>query len=200
MFSSSQFHSDFAPWVVSTHEIGVNGLKLSRSVGIEAFNALLKEQNDSLFSWQLMHATQADFLITRENDKAFKVHVKSHIIVRCACVRCLEPVGFELDLNFVITMMEGSELGPDEIAGDYSFDSDCVEANADTDTAVGYFFHRNIDLGLILREQIFLEVPDYPECQSPKAMAQATCKPATALLSKEVSTRENPFVKFWKTN
>lgn len=200
MLSSSQFHNDFATWAVSTHEIGINGLKLSRNLSIEAFNNLLKEQHDDLFSWELVQPTHADFFITRENDKAFKVQMNCDLIVRCPCVRCLEPVNYKLAIDFVITMMEGTELGPDEIPGDYSFDSDSVETNDDTETAVGYFFGRTIDLGLILREQIFLEAPDYPECQSPKAMAQATCKPAAALLSKEVSTRENPFVKFWKTN
>lgn len=199
MLSSSQFHSDFATWTVSTHEIGINGLKLSRVISTDALSALLKEQNNELFSWRLVEPSQADFIITREN-KSFKVQLCCNLVLSCSCVRCLEPVGFKLALDFEITMMEGTELGPDEIPGDYSFDSDCVESTTNDDTAVGYFFGRTIDLGLILREQIFLEVPDYPECQSPKAMAEATCKPAIALLSTPVSTRENPFVKFWKTN
>jgi uncharacterized metal-binding protein YceD (DUF177 family) len=200
MLSSSQFHSDFATWAVSTHEVGVNGLKLSRLISIESFNAAFKEAGNELFSWQLVEASTIDFILTQENDKAFKVHACADLRVRCACVRCLEPVDFKLALDFGITMMEGSELGPDQTPGDYAFDSDCVESLTEDDNAVGYFLGRTIDLGLILREQIFLEVPDYPECQSPKAMGEATCKLATALLSTQMSTRENPFVKFWKTN
>lgn len=200
MLSSSEFHSDFATWTVSTHEIGINGLKLSRFISPQALSAALKEERNELFSWRLLKPSEVKFNISRENDKAFKVHVASYLILSCSCVRCLEPVSFELALDFEITMIEGSELGPDLSQGDYSFDSDCVESGTDDDTAVGYFFGRSIDLGLILREQVFLEVPDYPDCQSPKAMGKATCKRAEALLSTEMSTRENPFVKFWKTN
>jgi len=58
MLSSSQFHSDFATWAVSTHEVGVNGLKLSRLISIESFNAAFKEAgnefvalNQSILNW-----------------------------------------------------------------------------------------------------------------------------------------------------
>jgi uncharacterized metal-binding protein YceD (DUF177 family) len=188
MFSSSQFHSDFATWIISTHEIGITGLNLTRSLSTDALSALIKEPHDDLFSWELLEATQAKFIISQENAQVFKVHIKSPLVLKCSCVRCLEPVNYNLDINFVITMMQGSELSADEIPGDYSFDSDCEDSQ---EHAVGYFFGNTIDLGLILREQIFLEVPDYPECQ-------ATCKQADALLSTQMSTRENPFVKFWK--
>ena len=200
MLASSQFHNDFATWTVSVYEIGVNGLNLKRSLSTAALSALLKEQHNEIFSWQLLEPSEVEISISRDNDKAFKVHMCCSLILSCSCVRCLEPTSFKLALDFIITMMEGSELGPDEIPGDYSFDSDCVETTDDSDNAVGYFFGRTIDLGLILREQIFLEVPDYPECQSPAAMIKATCKAPLALLSTPVSTRENPFVKFWKTN
>jgi uncharacterized metal-binding protein YceD (DUF177 family) len=192
MLSSSKFHSDFASWLLATNEVGINGLILSHRVSAEALSALIKEPNDDLFSWISQTPSDIKFIITRENDHAFKINLSGKLTLYSPCTRCLEPVSHEIDLDFTIIMIENAELLAAAVNPRESmFDSE--SASDGESQTVGYFSGRHLDLGLILREQIFLEVPDYPHCQ-------ATCKQDTALLDSTMSTRENPFVKFWKTN
>lgn len=194
---SSEFHSDFASWMLSTHEISINGALFTLPLKRDALSALLKETQE--FSWEAHEDSSVKFAIKRENKHTFKVHTQCVLSLKTPCIRCLEPTIYNFNLDFCITMLESSELfGTREDPLSYSFDSDHVES--DDDKAVGYFSGRNIDLGLILREQVFLEVPDYPHCKSEEAQAHATCKQTEALLNTTASTRENPFVKFWKTN
>lgn len=199
MLSSSEFHSDFKAFKISIHEVGINGLAINRILSAEAFTALLKEPHNELFSWRALKPVELKFNLTRENDHVFKVEAQAKLPLNCTCVRCLEPVAHEICLDFAIIMIEGTELSrQDEDPNFCSFDSD--EADSDSDTNVSYFLDRTLDLGLILREQIFLEAPDYPHCAGETALLKSACKPVVALISEESIIRENPFVKFWKTN
>lgn len=198
MFSSSEFHSDFKAFKISIHEVGVNGFAFTRTISADALTALLHEPHNELFSWRASKSIELKFKLTRENDQVFKVEAQANLPLICTCIRCLEPVDHRINLDFDIIMIAASELlGNDEDPSHCSFDS--TEADSDLDTNVGYFSDRTLDLGLILREQIFLEVPDYPHCAAQTALLKSTCKPAVALISEEATTRENPFVKFWKT-
>ena len=84
------------------------------------------------------------------------VHVKGHLDVRLAleCSRCLEPLSYALDQDldlFFLPHREGEE-------------EDEVELT-ERDLVVGYYQGDRLDLGEIVREQIFLSVPMKRLCQ-----------------------------------
>jgi uncharacterized protein len=89
-------------------------------------------------------------------DQESTVHVKGHLNVRLAleCGRCLDPITLPLDQDldlFFLPHREGEE-------------EDEVELS-DRDLVVGYYQGDRLDLGEVVREQIFLSVPMKRLCQ-----------------------------------
>lgn len=197
MLSSAQFHSDFKALIVSTSEIGVLGLQLERELKAQALTSLLAE-SDAIFSWQALEPATVRFEIEQESTHAFLVHVKARLTLQCACVRCLTPIAHAIVLNFSIRMLEDEDKKKEEeTLNELALDSDSVLEEGEF--SVGYFSGRSIDLGLILREQIFLEVPDYPRCGGELAISKKSCE--LSLAEREIKeVRENPFVKLFKKN
>jgi uncharacterized metal-binding protein YceD (DUF177 family) len=166
MISSVEFHSDFLAFRISTNEVGVEGLKFSRHLSEEALSALLFEPKIPSFSWRALSDIQVEAFLERENDHSFKVLLKADFLLTSSCARCLEPLSERFFLDFSIRMIEAEHLGINiEDTDDYQFDSYEIDESGE-DLPVGYFSARCIDLGVILREQIFFEAPDYPHCQS----------------------------------
>lgn len=197
MLSSTQFHSDFKALIVSTLEVGVQGLQLERELKANALTSLLAE-SDATFSWQALEPAMVRFELEQEGAHAFLVHLKARLTLECACVRCLSPVAHAIVLNFSIRMLEDEDKKKEEDAlNELTLDSDSVLEEGEY--SVGYFSGRSIDLGLILREQIFLEVPDYPKCGGEMAISKESCE--LPLLEHEMKeVRENPFVRLFKKN
>lgn len=166
MISSAEFHSDFLAFRISTQEVGVDGLKFARSVSKEALSALLFEPKIPSFSWQALNDIVVEALLERENDHSFKVWLRADFLLTSSCARCLDRISERFFLDFSIRMMAAEHLGINpEHADDYQFDSYEIDESGE-DLPVGYFSARCIDLGVILREQIFFEAPDYPHCKS----------------------------------
>lgn len=194
MLSSAEFHSDFKALIISTLEVGVTGLTLEKEIRAQALTSLLAEA-DSTFSWKALEPTLVSFFVEQENAHSYKVHAKAELILHCACVRCLTLVAHRIPLDFSIRMLEDSDHKlQDEEIHEMSLDSDSLLD--ENDFPVGYFSQRSIDLGLILREQIFLEVPDYPKCGGDRAKDKKACAPL--LSAEQDSVRENPFAKLLK--
>ncbi len=187
---SIEFHKDFSPFKITTNEVGVDGLKLNLSLSKEALDALLFEPNDPDFCWKSRSDIKLYCEVERENDQAFKVFIRSDFMLYTICGRCLEPLDQECKLDFSIRMVEDSLLGDDS---ECSFDS--AELLGEEPT-VGYFSDRCIDLGLILRDQIFLQMPDYPQCSS-NGLAQS-CNNSLAQANENSQQNDNPFVKLFK--
>ena len=165
MLSSADFHKDFLSLQISTHEIGVDGLRFARTLSKEAICALLFEKNTELFSWKSSSSVDVHFDIERENDHTFKVSVKSDFTLQSSCVRCLDAVAHKFSLDFYIRMLGKKHLAKETAESvEWQFDSNEVDMSSDEDLSVGYFIDQKIDLGIILREQIFYEAPDYPHC------------------------------------
>lgn len=80
-------------------------------------------------------------------------HVRGRLdaVVEPECGRCLEPysmtIGQELDLFFLPQAAEQPEAQEEEVE------------LSDRDVVVGYYEHGRLDLGDVMREQIFLAVP-----------------------------------------
>lgn len=191
MLSSLEFHKDFSPLRVSTNEIGVDGLKLKQTLSVAAMDALLFEPSDPDFCFKSRAPLTLSCLLERENEHSFKVSLQGDLTLYTLCGSCLDPMDIPCPIDFHIRMMEEEHIfGPEDL----SFDSADVKGD---DPLVGYFRDRCIDLGIILREQIFLQMPDYPQCAGVDGSFRACNK--SLLASDENSLRnDNPFVKLFK--
>lgn len=203
MLTSTELHRDFAPLRIATHEIGVTGLSFAHELDAEALTALLHEPNHPEFSWRATTTAGVKFLLERENDHSFLVTVTADISLSCPCVRCLEVMILACPLNFTIRMLEMEHLGLDAEAV-LGLKSDTFEIDLSSDdnqALIGYFSAKTIDLGLIVRDQIFIEVPDYPHCDMGKDALQASrCKVLSPAKVDAEKLHDNPFVKrFGKT-
>lgn len=202
MLSSAEFHKDFLALRVATHEIGVNGFDFTHEISADALSALIFEPNNATFSWKACKITTAHFHLERENDHAFKAKVRLTANLTCTCVRCLNEVSYICSLDFEIRLLEMEHLGIDEsTALGWSADTFEVDLSAEDEALVGYFSEKSIDLGLILRDQIFLQVPDYPHCGiSNDALHASGCKTLPIESVEDEKRHNNPFVKlFGKT-
>jgi uncharacterized metal-binding protein YceD (DUF177 family) len=198
MFKSSDYSKEFAQFRIHSHEVGVNGLNFVREVSAHAFSSLIREPNSHVNSWTALKPVTVDFFLERENDQSFKVKGTCNLNVSNTCVRCLESVEYVIQVNFKMRMLEKQELfDRDQEQDELSFDSN--ESDLD-DEEIGYFRDKCIDLGLILREQSFLELPDYPHCGDNGTVRKAPCKLLPEQENQGNFKRENPFVKLLKKN
>lgn len=118
--------------------------------------------------WRAAGDARVDLTLTRE---AATVHVagEGSFPVEHACVRCLRDVRFELDVAFDLRLAEGVPTEPDEdLMGEgvemgLGDDDDALDPDA---ADLVPFDGRVVRLPEILREQIFLELPMHPSCES----------------------------------
>jgi len=188
MLSSADLHKDFARLIVSTREVGVMGFHLNADVKAASLSALLLEPTNQQFSWTSRDVSQVSFAIEKETEASYKVRVQGELKLWSNCVKCLNDLEHVLELDFTIRMLKSAQLLEEDcqpssmvFASDSQLEEDCL---------VGYFSLESIDLGLILREQIFLSVPDYPQCLT-------ACEQASVMLLSAESGQENPFVKLF---
>lgn len=195
MLLSAVFHKEFVPLRISTHEIGITGQKFSRTFSAEALSALIFEPKNELFSWKAVDSAEVHFYLERENDHTFKIEIDVELTLSCACVRCLSPVSMRIPIDFKIRMLQKERFAPAHDIDDIHFESEELEIDSDEDSLVGYFSDKSIDLGIILRDQIFLQVPDYPQCKN-DGQGSETCRKNLSLLQQddEDGQQKNPFV------
>lgn len=196
MLSSVEFHKDFLPLRISTNEIGVFGQKFTHTLSNKALSALLFEPKNEMFSWRATAPISFDFYLERENDTSFIVRIHGDFSLSSTCVRCLDSVehGFHLEISTRMIEKEQFEIDRFE-EDDWHFDSNEQELSAD-DASVGYFTNQCIDLGLILRDQIFFEAPDYPHCE--RVNGSLSCNAKLESTKDADLNRDNPFVKLLK--
>lgn len=89
------------------------------------------------------------------------VHVRGHLAARLGieCGRCLDPVSLPVEQNVDLFFLpHRDDLGSDEE------DEDEVELK-ESDLVVAYYRGGRLDLGEVIREQLFLSVPMKRLCQ-----------------------------------
>ncbi len=194
MLSSANFHKDFKSFNISTHEVGVLGLLFEREISSEALSALINEPGKGIFSWTAKAPVSVRFALEQESGQAFRLQLKGSLALFSACSKCLSDLEHQIDLDLTMRLLE-QEVVDDVSSGlDLAFDSD--SAQDENESVVGYFTKMSIDLALILREQIFLTVPDYPQCGGVLAVVKEACGPGSFLTSPDDGrARENPFIK-----
>jgi uncharacterized protein len=95
-----------------------------------------------------------------EKDDEGSVHVKGHLATQLGleCGRCLEPFIMPLDQDLDLFFL------PHQDDPDAEDDEDEVELS-ESDLVVAYYRGDRLDLGEVLREQLFLSLPMKRVCQ-----------------------------------
>jgi uncharacterized protein len=100
--------------------------------------------------------------------KRVRVEAEATAGLTAACKRCLAPVSVDLPLEFELTLVPADDRDEDDaLAGGEARDHDkgpkggtFSAGDAEEETYTG----KVIDLDPIVREQILLELPEYPVC------------------------------------
>lgn len=173
-------YPDLEALKVSTSEIGASPFELRGELSASSVSFLLLEPTRQDYSWQARESFSPVFSLTRENNHTFKVLGQARLVLANSCVRCLELVDHEIKLDFTLRLLEKRENQREALDFDYN-----------SDYTVEYFSNRQIDLAQILREQIFLALPDYPQC----SVGCETFIPLANVDEGKVG-KQNPFLKF----
>lgn len=93
------------------------------------------------------------------------------------CVRCLNDVPFEVPLEVDLRLVQREKpLQIDDEEESQGFgDDDAPEATDLEDLDVASFSDGIVAMGDVLREQLFLELPMHPACDSPRARPTGPC-------------------------
>lgn len=111
------------------------------------------------------------------------VHMKgvADFTLAHTCVRCLEPVPFDLHLDLDLRLVPAQDLAAplgEDVVLDYGLEDVLKEEAEAIDLGAGdvvAFDGRTVDLGAIVREQVFLELPMHPSCESEGARPTGPC-------------------------
>jgi DNA-binding protein HU-beta len=135
----------------------------------------------------------ADIEVGLEVESAFvRMQGEAHFSLQHLCVRCGQrDVSFEVPLVIDLRLVERA---PDkEINADYEqFDDGDDHAGlplgdaADLeDIDIASYTGNSVDVGAVLREQLFLELPAHPNCESPGSTLGEPCLRSTDKLAVE---------------
>jgi uncharacterized protein len=107
--------------------------------------------------------------LDRVDDAAFRLGGSLAVTVELECVRCLEPFRLELDEPLDLLFLPFSaNVGPGK-AGKPGKPAEPARNEErelkDEDLAVSFYQDEKIDVGLLIREQIYLALPMKPICR-----------------------------------
>ena len=151
-------------------------------------NTLLTSDTDG--AWNAVGDASLDVHLDPDPE-TYRLRGTGHFAIAHDCVRCLQPVPFHLDVDFGLRLIQGDPERPpeEEDEGLSGFDDEGFEDDEDFVTYQG----DKIDLGEIIREQIFLTVPMHPSCDSEGAdPAEACAFDAEGAAEKEAERWEDP--------
>ncbi|MCX8044987.1 MAG: DUF177 domain-containing protein [Desulfobacterota bacterium] len=133
---------------IAVEDIPDAGLHLTTSWDSAALVDILEAQNES---FTVMSPVELDFRFSRSADTII-AEGSLQLVVQLQCVRCLSVFMHRLDetYRYVLVSQTGTpqrHTQPDE-----------------EDTDIAYYTGESIDLRPLVREQIYLAMPDYPHC------------------------------------
>lgn len=199
---STDFHKEFASYIVSTSEINAVGLSLKHDFSQDSINSLIKEDKD--FHWFSKQKTLATFFLQEESLESYLLEIKAKVNLFYPCMRCLKDIEHVLDIECKMRLLEKEKIvdeTSDELSDEIFFSDISLAQNYKNDLIISYFSKQRIDLGLILREQIFLELPDHPICGNFLAVNKNKCHLDFFIDSaKELENFNNPFFKLLNKN
>lgn len=195
MISSLDFHRDFEPLRIKTSEIGLKGHEVSLTLSETAFNSLIAETKSD-FSFEALSPVALFARLEPTLDAGYTLTVRAKALVKTACVRCLEPLTYPIDLGCSLRMLP--EIKEHENDSGLESFIEIGEIESPNDYSVGYYQNNVIDIGLIIREQFFYLCPDYPRCNDAQAEPKRTCAMEAVFEKQAIPKEENPFVRFFK--
>lgn len=158
-------------------EIREPELRVKETLPASWLTDLLADPSDE--PWRASGDAQIDLSLVRDA-QTVRVRGQSSAQLSHVCVRCLETVPFDLalELDLRLVARNDPELAEDELAFESGM-KDWLEGNAE---AVDLhqadevpFDGRIVDVAAVLREQMFLELPMHPACESPGANPSGPC-------------------------
>ena len=103
--------------------------------------------------------------LDRVDDVAFRLGGSLAATVELECGRCLEPFRLELDEPLDLLFLPFSaNVGPGKPGKPRRPGNDQERELKDEDLAVSFYQDEKIDMGLLIREQIYLALPMKPIC------------------------------------
>ncbi len=106
-----------------------------------------------------------------------RVRGRASFALRHPCVRCLNAVPFEVPLDVDLRRVRREAVDAKAPEAEHS-DEDLEEVSAAgdlDDLGIASFVGDTIHLADVLREQLYLELPMHPACDSPRARPTAPC-------------------------
>lgn len=158
-------------------EIREPELRIKERLPASWLTDLLADPGDE--PWRAADDAHIDLTLVRDA-QTVRVRGRSRAEFSHVCVRCLETVPFDLDLVLDLRLVARNDpdLSEDELAFESGM-NDWLEGKAE---AVDLqqadevpFDGRVVDVAALLREQIFLELPMHPVCESPGAKPTGPC-------------------------
>lgn len=176
---------------IKADQIPVQGVVVSEALDPVYVSALLTEDNHE--SFRAVAKVQFEATLTPEASW-IRLNAAGNFALAHSCVRCLNDVVFHLPLRLNLRLVAAT-------AAAQKIDADLemgLEVISEDDADLSCFSYENgtIDLGAIVREQLFLELPSYPACDG----AWAEPKQACAFIPVETATVDDrppahPFAK-----
>ncbi len=150
---------------IRVDDIDDGGLDVNETLPRAWLEALLDDPSDP--PWQAAGDARLELTLEREASTV-RVIGEGRFPLQHACVRCLRDVRFTLDLDFDLRLAEGVPTAPDD---DLMGEGEPMGLGDDGGLDPGEadlvpFDGRVVHLPDIVREQIFLEVPMHPACES----------------------------------
>ena len=161
---------------VHVDDLAEGVLDIETTIAADAMTALLDEGKE--VEWTASSDAKVKLRLQRE---AGFVHVRgqARFALRHPCVRCLNAVPFDVpldvDLRLVRTEASAAAHVPEAEAEEGELGELGGDAGELEDLGVASFVGDTIHLAQVLREQLFLELPMHPACDSPRARPAERC-------------------------
>lgn len=155
--------------ILAKKQLPRGGFTLCGSLAEEALADPLAQK--SQLYWEHSQPNSVDLLIKPEAKECF-LSGTGIFHLRHPCVKCLEHADYKVQLNFDCLLVEREEDFTETDALMGAFGENTPEAVCEREVL---YFHDKINVGAIVRELLFAELPAHPTCNHPLALPIRDC-------------------------
>jgi len=195
--------NDKSPFLrIRIDQISPMGLVVKEELSLELIFDLLKEPKNQ-FAWQPFKSAHIHLNMKPEKD-AICLQGQGAFYLSCACVRCLNDVPFLINLQLNLRLFakeKEAALEPHLVMESLEIEADSTFASEDQDLTTAYYENKTIDLAVVIREQLFLDLPLYPACDHELSLNRTNpCGFYKINKLEKVDLSKKPFMKLanWK--
>lgn len=190
---------------IRADNVPVGGLDISEDLKATFLNKLIEEPNGQI-SWKCLEDTTLTAQLVHEADM-LRLTGNAPFRMVYPCVRCMEDVEFRVEIGFNARLLprdKDPDQGQLEFEAESFDDMSAHSTEGAGETVASYYDDGIIDLSDMLREQLFLEFPQYPSCSSEEALSPRECDMTVlhTVNAPAATVIEHPFarLKDWKTH